>query len=282
MFHFLLYWLYTLGITNKELKGEDNLSKIINGFRSIIFNVLFFLSAIISFTVFTITTLASSDTALRVCVKYWIKSSLFMARWVMGIKIEFRNLDKLPKEGAMIVAAKHQSNLDPLLIYTVRSDVTAFAKKELFDLPVMGLLLKKMRIICVDRGKGTAHKSMDVVKDQVIGFKRPLLVYPEGTRVPVGQRRKLKSGAYFAQESHDLPVYTVATNSGCFWTRGFWHKSGTVVFEVDGPLGDNLSRSEFMAELHEKVVVRSDILMRESGFDMPPLEDQPMRGKGRH
>ena len=258
------------------------MSKIVNGFRSIIFNILFFIFAVVSFAVLTVTTLFPSDAPLRTCVKNWSKTSLFMARWIMGIKVEFRNLDKLPKKGAIIVAAKHQSNIDPLLIFLARNDVTAFAKKELFDLPFMGMLLKKMHIISVDRGKGTAHKSMDVVKDQVISLQRPLLVYPEGTRVPVGQRRKLKSGAYFAQESYDLPVYTVATNSGCFWSRGFWHKAGTVVFEIGGPIDDNLSKTDFMAALYEKVVVRSDILMRDSGFDLPLLEDQPTRGKGKH
>lgn len=254
----------------------------INAIRSIFFNILFY-----SWTAFIVISLSFTRFAktygpVRFGLHAWARVSVFLARWIMGIKVEVRGLEAFPKTGALILAAKHQSNIDPALAFLTRRDVTALAKKELFTMPFMGSVMRSMGVICVDRGKGTAHKSMDAVKDKVVEEARPLIIYPEGTRVPVGQRRKLKSGAYHIHADHHIPVYTVASNAGYFWSKGFWHKPGTIVYEIHTAVPDGLSKSDFMAYLHEKIVVRSDVLMREAGADLPPLEDQPMRGKGKH
>ncbi|MCO1333618.1 1-acyl-sn-glycerol-3-phosphate acyltransferase [Microbulbifer sp. OS29] len=95
-----------------------------------------------------------------------------IARWVMGIKCEFRGIENLPKEGALILAAAHQSYLDLLL----RSDVTALAKRELFTLPIIGPILRKIRVIRVDRKDTNVHLDMQCVGELVQAQKSLLLV----------------------------------------------------------------------------------------------------------
>lgn len=234
---------------------------------SILFNIIFYPFTLIYCGVFLVPLcFVAGEGVVRKGVHIYCRSSLWIARLTVGIKHEYRGADKLPKEGALILAAAHQSNMDPIMTFPLRNDVTALAKKQLFSLPAIGTVLKKMRIVRIDRESKTAHRGMDRVAKDVVDLKRPLIVYPQATRVPVGQTKRLKSGAYYLQENTSLPVYTVSTNTGLFWTKGFWHRGGTAVYEIDGPFPAGMDKDAFMALMTEKVVDRSHELMVEAGY----------------
>ena len=119
-------------------------------------------------------------------------------------------------------------------------------------------MLQKIELINVKRGKGTAHQELPDVAAILHQSKRPIIIYPEGTRVPVGMRYPLKSGAFYIQEEAQIPVFTVATNAGLFWRRNrFWIRPGTAIVEVHAAMPQGLSKEEFMAELEKRVVDRS-------------------------
>jgi 1-acyl-sn-glycerol-3-phosphate acyltransferase len=210
---------------------------------------------------------AKTEQPVRMAIYGYCKTSLFLARYLMGIRYEFRGAAKLPSKGALVLAAAHQSYMDPMLTYLLRQDVTALAKKELFQVPMIGPLLKRIGIIRIDRKSGKAHKGMSDVAKRVRDEGRPIIVYPQATRVPIGQVRKLKPGAYFIHKEGDLDVYPVATNTGVFWTKGFWHRSGLVVFQVQDPIEPNLEKENFMTALEQAVVKNSDKLVIESGHE---------------
>ena len=243
------------------------MTALLDRIRSILFNLVFYPVTLIYCSIFLMPLcLAKTDGPVRQGILGYCKISIFIARVFMGIKYEYRGVEKLPKEGALILAAAHQSNLDPILTFPLRNDVTALAKKQLFRIPFIGTALKKAKIVRIDRESKKAHKDMDMVAEHVVKLGRPLIVYPQATRVPIGQTRRLKSGAYFLQESTGLPVYTVSTNTGLFWTKGFWHRSGTAIYEVDGPFAPGRDKAEFMALLQEKVINRSHELVAEAGY----------------
>lgn len=240
----------------------------INAIRSILFNLTFYpFTLIYCGVILAPLSLFVSEATTRKGVHIFCKGCLWIARIFGGIKHEYRGADKLPKDGALILAAAHQSNMDPILTFPLRNDVTALAKRQLFSVPFIGMLLKKMRIVRIDRESKTAHKGMDEVAKHVVDLGRPLIVYPQATRVPVGQKRRLKSGAFHLQEATGLPVYTVSTNTGLFWTKGFWHRSGTAVFEIDGPFAPGRTKEEFMTLMEDKVVKRSNELVAEAGYE---------------
>lgn len=234
---------------------------------SILFNFAFYPFTLIYCGLFLVPLcFVASENVVRKGVHIYCKGSMLIAWITVGIRHEYRGTDKLPKEGALILAAAHQSNLDPIMTFPLRNDVTALAKKQLFSLPFIGTVLKKMRIVRIDRESKTAHRGMDDVAREVLELERPLIVYPQATRVPIGQTKRLKSGAYHLQENTSLPVYTVSTNTGLFWTKGFWHRGGTAVYEIDGPFPAGMNKDAFMALMKEKVVDRSHELVEEAGY----------------
>jgi 1-acyl-sn-glycerol-3-phosphate acyltransferase len=209
---------------------------------------------------------SKTEKPTRKAIHIYCQTSLFLARYVMGIKYEYRGAEKLPKEGALVLAAAHQSYMDPILTYILRQDVTALAKKELFQIPMLGPLLKRIGVIRIDRKSGKAHMGMTDVAHRVKAEGRPIIVYPQATRVPIGERKKLKPGAFFIQKESDLEVYPVATNTGVFWTKGFWHRSGHVIFQVQDPIAPGLEKNTFMDAMEELVVKNSDKLITEVGY----------------
>lgn len=240
--------------------------KVINGIRSILFNLAFYVSSLTLIPLMALASLLPGNRMTRPLVKLYCRVNLILARVIMGIKVEYRGVENLP-QGALILLSKHQSYMDPMLAFIIRQNVTALAKKELFSIPLLGRVLRKINIIRVDRQSRTAHEAMPAAAEEVIRGNCPLIVYPEATRVGVGERRKLKPGAYYMQRDHDLQVYPVASNAGMFWSRGFWHQPGTVVYEIGDVFPTDLTKDGFIALAEEKVVKRSEQLMIEGGAD---------------
>lgn len=239
---------------------------MVNIIRSILFNISFYGFTLIygAFGMLPLC-LFSSDRPLRGGIYIYCRVNLWLARWVLGVKQSFRGADLLPKEGAFILAAAHQSYMDPMMAYMLRQDVTALAKKELFSIPIIGSLLYKIKAIRIDRESGKARTQMQEVVQQALDRGRPIIIYPQATRVRPYDRKTLKSGAFFLQQSGDLPVYTVATTTGAFWTKGFWHKKGHAIFEVVRGLPRDLDKDAFMAAVEEDIVFKSEALFEEVG-----------------
>jgi len=250
-----------------RVRKRGFMMKLTDRIRSLFFNLVFYpFTLIFCGLVVAPMCFARTDGPVRRGIRWYCVGSLWVARICSGIRYEHRFKEKLPKDGAIIIAAAHQSNMDPMLTYLLRSDVTALAKKELFSVPFIGPILKKARIVKIDRKAKTAHRGMRDVADHVHESGRPLIVYPQATRVPIGDSKPLKSGAYYLYKDADLTVYPIATNTGLFWTKGFWHRAGTAVFQVGDPFPEGLSKEDFMARLHEEVVVKSNELIREAGY----------------
>lgn len=218
-------------------------------------------------------------TALMVYVRGICAVMLGLYRVVAGVKVDYRGFDTLPKDRAYIHLAKHMSYLDVFATFWKRPDLTALAKRELFRIPIIGWVFNKLDIVPIERGKGTAKDQMPKVIAQVVGQKRPLLVYPEGTRTKPGERRALKAGAYYLQQDGRLDIYPVATNSGVHWGKKEWQtKPGTVVIEVGSPFPHGISREDFMALVNERVIYPSDRLMQDLDGLTPPDGPAPDAG----
>ncbi|WP_374764828.1 lysophospholipid acyltransferase family protein [Yunchengibacter salinarum] len=241
--------------------------KGVDAIRSVLFNLAFYGFNLIYLPLVVLpATLVAGEGAIRRLIWVYCRSSVFLARWVMGIRLVYDGEEALPRTGPIIIAAAHQSNMDPIITYLLRSDVTALAKKELFRVPVIGRVLSRIGIVKVDRQSGRAHRGMDQVGEAVRAEGKALIVYPQATRVKPGDRRKLKSGAYHLQQDTGLPVYPVATNTGLFWRKGFFHRSGVAVFRVGEKLPHNLSKAAFMERLTDTVVHDSEALAEAAGF----------------
>lgn len=233
--------------------------------RSVIFVVLIFSWMLILGVLFAPYALLSKKGALMGC-KTYARSTIWLARWVVGIRSEIRG--RVPVE-EVVIGAKHQSFLDVLMIFNAVPHAKFIMKRELMWTPFIGLYARRLGCIPVDRGKRGAAVSK-MVKDVAKEFAEPgqLVVYPQGTRVVPGQKLPYKVGTAVLYEGLGFSCVPVATNAGLFWRRsGILRKPGLAIVEFLDPIQPGIERKAFLAQLETVIEARSDALMQEVGFD---------------
>ncbi|MBN1383530.1 MAG: 1-acyl-sn-glycerol-3-phosphate acyltransferase [Elusimicrobia bacterium] len=139
---------------------------------------------------------------------YWLGWSI--SKLVFGIlyRRKITGIENLPKSGSYILAANHQSYADPPLVGScIKEPVYYIAKKELFDIPVLGWFIKQTNAFPVDRASadiGAYRNALKILQNNGI-----LLVFPEGTRYKPGKTRKLKNGAAMLAVATNSPIIPV-------------------------------------------------------------------------
>ena len=169
----------------------------------------------------------------------------------------------------MLIAAKHQSFLDIILIFGAVPAGKFIMKRELMWAPVIGQYALRIGCVPVDRGK-RSQAIRKMVTDVAKGRQEPgqLIIYPQGTRIAPGVQAPYKVGTGVLYEELGQDCVPVAANVGLFWPRkGIMRKPGTAVVEFLPRLESGLGREVFMARLQDEVETGSNRLMREAGFD---------------
>ncbi|MEB8388610.1 lysophospholipid acyltransferase family protein [Rhodobacteraceae bacterium KMM 6894] len=209
--------------------------------------------------------LISPKGARAACKAYcaWVR---WTAAWMVGLKTEVRGT---PPKGEVLIAAKHQSFLDIILIFGAVPAGKFIMKRELMYAPVIGQYALRIGCVPVNRGKRSAAVKK-MVRDVAKGAQLPgqLIIYPQGTRIAPGvvAPYKVGSGALYGELQQDcIPV---ATNVGVFWPRrGIMRQPGLAVVEFLPPIKAGLDRAAFMSRLAHDVETASNALMKEAGFD---------------
>lgn len=185
-------------------------------------------------------------------------------RLLCGLRTEIRG--QVP-EGAVLVAAKHQSFLDIILLAAALPRPKFIMKRELMWAPFLGLYALRIGCIPVNRGKrGQAMAKMrqDVLSSPVQG---QLIIYPQGTRVAPGVEMPYKIGAGVLYDNLGQVCVPVATNVGLFWPRhGILRKPGLAVVEFLDPIAPGLKVQEVMRLLESRIEPASVALMQEAGW----------------
>ena len=190
---------------------------------------------------------------------------MWTAGWMVGLKTEFRG--KPPTEEAL-VAAKHQSFLDVMMIASQIPQPKYIMKSSLIHVPVLGWFGKLTGSVPVERGKRAEaiKQMMDGVKSGKVPGGQ-LVIYPQGTRVAPGDHKPYKVGSAVLYTELGQRCYPVACNVGVFWPRyGILKKPGTAVIEFLDPIEQGLEKNAFMSHLEDVVETRSKELMRDAGF----------------
>lgn len=202
----------------------------------------------------------------RACCKAFSRWVFWTMSWMIGLKAEVRG--EVP-QGEVVIAAKHQSFLDIMMIFTALPSAKFIMKRDILWTPIIGFYAKRLDCVPVVRGKrGAAIAKM--VADVKAGRANAgqLIIYSQGTRVAPGVKAPYKVGTGVLYEQLGQPVVPVAINVGVFWPRkGLWRKPGVAVVEFLPPIEPGMERDAFMALLEDQVETRSDALMREGGFD---------------
>jgi 1-acyl-sn-glycerol-3-phosphate acyltransferase len=192
--------------------------------------------------------------AFMAVAKAWARSSIWLMRLVCNTKVEYRGLEKIPK-GPLIVASKHQSMWETFALLQFFDAPLFIYKRELAWIPFFGWYLIKSKMIGVDRSGGM-RSLMDMARraPKEIRSGRQLIIFPEGTRTPVGAPPDYMTGVGQIYAKSGVPCIPVALNSGLFWPRRtFMRYPGTLVVEFLDPLPPGLSRKDFTVRIRESI-----------------------------
>ncbi|MCA1453163.1 1-acyl-sn-glycerol-3-phosphate acyltransferase [Bradyrhizobium sp. BRP22] len=239
--------------------------------RSLVFNVLFYV-VLVTLSIAAIPTVVLPRGAMMTLAAWWANATLFLMRVVCNIKVDFRGLEKIPK-GPLIVASKHQSMWETFQLLRFFDHPLYMLKRELTWIPVFGQFLVKAGMVPIDRGGGP-RSLVKTLRRAAAEVKRgrQLVIFPEGTRRPVGAPPSYKTGVAQIYAESGVPCLPVALNSGLFWPRRtFMRYPGTLVVEFLDPLPPGLPRAEFMTRLQEAIESATDRIVEAARAEQAQL-----------
>lgn len=229
--------------------------------RSLVFNVLFYLVMAFWFILAIPTFVLPMSTTFWIA-RQWARNTEWLMRVVCNVHIEYRGVEKIPA-GPLIVASKHQSMWETFTLMRFFDEPLYIYKRELARIPLFGWYLIKTRMIGIDRDAGArALITMAKRAREEVLRGRQLIIFPEGTRRPVGAPPSYKTGIAQIYTDSGAPCIPVALNSGLFWPRRtFWRYPGTLVVEFHDVLPPGLKRRDFVAQISATIETATDRLV---------------------
>ena len=239
--------------------------------RSLVFNIAFYVSFMALMTV-GLPCMLVSRPAVLVIVRAWAHTSVWLLATICNTKIEVRGRQHIPT-GAAIIAAKHQSFLETFALITVLSDFTYILKKELIAIPFFGWWLRASDQIAIDRSKrGNTLVQLQKAVREKLALGRQVVIFPEGTRRPVGAPPAYKAGVALLCAGCSVPCTPVALNAGLFWPRrSMLRPPGTVVVEFLPAIRAGLDKRAFLQALESAIEPATDALVAEALAGNPDL-----------
>lgn len=180
----------------------------------------------------------------------WVDLHHWLANRLLGIRTQV--IGQIPS-GQYLYAVKHESMFETLEMVRLSRLPVIVMKKELADIPLFGSLTRRYGVISVERSAGAkALRTMVSEAKSAVATGRPVIIYPEGTRVRPGEQPPLRSGFAALYRALGLPVVPVAVDSGRLWTKGT-KRPGTVHFKVGAIVPPGLDRAEVEARVHRAI-----------------------------
>jgi 1-acyl-sn-glycerol-3-phosphate acyltransferase len=195
---------------------------------------------------------------------FWSRGVLTFLRVIVGLDHQVRGLDRIPRSGC-IIAMKHQSTWDTLILPVILADPAIVLKRELVFLPIYGWYAARAGSIAIDRKAGAAALRNMIARAQAVAAQgRPIVIFPEGTRVAPGAHLPYQPGVAALYQTLGLPLVPAALNSGLFWgRRSFLKRRGRITLEFLEPIPPGWPRRRLMAELERRIESATDALLRE-------------------
>ncbi|HMG47001.1 MAG TPA: lysophospholipid acyltransferase family protein [Allosphingosinicella sp.] len=190
--------------------------------------------------------------AIRGWCHGWLRFHRWCARRILGIRTR---VEGVRPKGAVLVAVKHQSAYETFEIALLLDEPAVVLKRELADIPFWGWAVRRYGVIPVDRSGGaTALRRMLRAGEEAIAEGRPIVIFPEGTRVMPGARPPLQPGFAGLYRALKLPVVPVAVDSGRLAPRNsFIKRPGIVTFRFGEAIPAGLARHEVEARVHKAI-----------------------------
>jgi 1-acyl-sn-glycerol-3-phosphate acyltransferase len=236
------------------------------GLRALLFNLAFWTDTALLGVLGLPFLLTPRRTAMHFG-RFWAQTVLALLKLIVGLDGEIRGREHIPPGGCLI-AMKHQSAWDTLILPPLLGDPAVVIKRELQFVPFYGWYATRAGSIFIDRKGGAgALRRMIAATRQAIAMGRPVVIFPQGTRTAPGQSVEAapyQPGVAALYRELAVPLVPAAVNSGLYWgRRAFVKRPGRIVLEFLEPIPPGLPRREVMAMLETRIEAAAAVLEHE-------------------
>ena len=191
---------------------------------------------------------------------YWTG---FCLRLVLSVKISIKGEENIINNKKFFIAASHQSMFETFYLQTIFNSPVFILKKELLIIPIFGWYLKKIGSISIKRNKITKDNLgfFNDISQMIKKSNRPLIIFPQGTRVLPSERPSFKKGASRIYEELNITCQPIAINSGYVWPKkGSKNSNKTITISILKPIPAGLSKENFIQVLEKNIYSELDLL----------------------
>ncbi len=223
--------------------------------RSLLFNLVLYTGIILVFLI-ALPTLFLPPKFTLLFGKFLGHYVVFIVKIFLNTKVEFKGIENIPKKEKYFVASAHQSMFETFALQSVLAYPVFILKKELLKIPLFGLYLKKIKSIEIVRDTTTKDNInfFDKVASIIINEERPLLIFPQGTRVKIDDKVPFKKGVGRIYEALNISCVPIALNSGKVWPKhGMIKYPGKITVSFLKPIEPGLNREDFIKNLETKI-----------------------------
>ena len=230
--------------------------------RNTIFSIFFFLGIVVISIIFLPAIFLPQKIVLLggKLMGYWAS---FCLQIFLSTKIVIKGTENIIENKKFFIAASHQSMFETFYLQTIFNSPVFKLKKELLLIPVFGWYLKKIGSISIKRNKISKDNLsfFDNISQIVQNSNRPLIIFPQGTRVLPNDRPPFKKGASRIYEELKIACQPVAINSGYVWPKkGLKNSHKTITISILKPIESGLEKEKFIKILENNIYSELDLI----------------------
>ena len=230
--------------------------------RNFLFSFFFFLGIILISIIFIPSFFLPQKIVLfgGKIMGYW---SAFCLRFFLSTKIIIKGKENIISNNKFFIASSHQSMFETFFLQTIFNSPVFILKKELLKIPIFGWHLKKIGSISIKRNKVTKDNLgfFDEILKLVSTSDRPLIIFPQGTRLLPEDRSSFKKGASRIYEELNIACQPVAINSGYTWPKKGPKKiNSNLIISILKPIEAGLNKEIFLKRLENDIYSELDLL----------------------
>ena len=223
--------------------------------KSLIFNIFLYVG-FVSIIILAIPTLFLPSKFIILFGRIFARYIVLILQLILNTKVIFHGIENLKKADNFFVASAHQSMLETFALQIPLDGPIFILKKELLNIPLFGWYLRRIGSIPIVRETTTKENLnfFNKVKERIEKSKRPLLIFPQGTRVKPDDRPPFKKGVGRIYKALNLPCIPVALNTGKVWPKNSFMKySGDIHISFLEPIMPGKENEEFIKEIENKI-----------------------------
>ena len=222
--------------------------------RNLLFSIIFFAGIIIISIIFLPSFLLPRKIVLfgGKLMGYWTG---FCLKIILSVKIIIKGKENIIND-KYFIAASHQSMFETFYLQTIFNSPVFILKKELLQIPIFGWYLKKIGSISINRNKITKDNLsfFDDISEIISKSKRPLIIFPQGTRTLPDERPPFKKGASRIYEKLNISCLPIAINSGYIWPKkGIKKINKSITISILKQISPGLKKDQFIRTLENSI-----------------------------